>query len=93
MDARTSATSSDTKIDYVARARDIAPLIAAAAPHMEARRQLTDDVLELLRDTDLFRLILPKRFGGPEVDLVTFGGAAPSEQGLLRVSSDRKSVV
>jgi alkylation response protein AidB-like acyl-CoA dehydrogenase len=72
MDAKTSATSSDAKIDYVTRAREIAPLIAAAAPHMEARRQLTDDVLELLHDADLFRLVLPKRFGGPEVDLVTF---------------------
>lgn len=74
MDAKTSATSSDANaghgIDYVARARAIAPLIAAAAPHIEMRQQLTDDVLELLHEADLFRLALPKRFGGPEVDLV-----------------------
>jgi alkylation response protein AidB-like acyl-CoA dehydrogenase len=59
-------------IDYVARARALVPLIEAAAPKMEAARELTPDVVEALHEAGLFRMLLPRTFGGGELDLPTF---------------------
>lgn len=86
MDARTSATSSDSRIDYATRVRAIAPLIAAASPHREARRQLTEDVLDLLHDADLFRLILS--IGGGERDLRGQSVRAPVPRHACRLAAD-----
>jgi alkylation response protein AidB-like acyl-CoA dehydrogenase len=59
-------------IDYIARARDLAPVLAAAATEIEAGRQLTDTVLAALIDAGLYRLLMPRTFGGAEVDPMTF---------------------
>lgn len=58
--------------DPVARARALAPLIAAAAPRIEAARCLPPDLLEALHGAGLFRTLLPRAFGGEETDPVTF---------------------
>jgi len=50
-----------------ARARAIAPLIAAAAPRIEAERALPVDVLDALHGAGLFRCLLPRAFNGEEV--------------------------
>lgn len=59
-------------VDYVARARALAPLIEAAAPRMEAARQLTPEVVEALHEAGLFRMLLPRSYNGGELDLPTF---------------------
>jgi alkylation response protein AidB-like acyl-CoA dehydrogenase len=50
----------------VIRARAIAPLIAAAAPRIEAGRELPPDVLDALHGAGLFRCLLPRSCGGEE---------------------------
>lgn len=58
--------------DPVGRARTVAPLIAAAAPRIEAARRLPPDVLDALHEAGLFRTLLPRAFGGEETDPATF---------------------
>jgi alkylation response protein AidB-like acyl-CoA dehydrogenase len=57
--------------DVIARARSVTALIAAAAPRIEAARELPPDVLDALHEARLFRLLLPRSLGGDEVDLET----------------------
>lgn len=59
-------------IDHLARAREIAPLLEAASPRIEAARQLPPDVLEALERTGMFRLLLPRSVAGAELDLPRF---------------------
>jgi alkylation response protein AidB-like acyl-CoA dehydrogenase len=53
--------------DYIARARALAPLLTAAAPEIERKRELTADVLDALHQAGLFRMLLPRSLGGHEV--------------------------
>jgi alkylation response protein AidB-like acyl-CoA dehydrogenase len=53
--------------DIVARARSLAPLIAAAAPQTEARRELAPEVVAALHDAGLFRMLMPRSLGGHEL--------------------------
>lgn len=62
--------SADT--DWIARARELAPLLEAAAPRIEAAHALTPDVLDALHEAKMFRLLLPRSLGGAELDLATF---------------------
>jgi indole-3-acetate monooxygenase len=59
-------------IDYVERARALAPLIEAEADETERDRRVTDKVMAALHDAGFFRLLLPRAYGGAEVDPVTF---------------------
>lgn len=58
--------------DPVARARAVAPIIAAAAPRTEAGSCLAPEVLDALHGAALFRTLLPRSCNGEEVDLATF---------------------
>ena len=58
----------DAGIDWIARAREVAPVIAAAADVIERDRELTHEVLSALHDRQLFRLLLPRSCGGAEVE-------------------------
>jgi alkylation response protein AidB-like acyl-CoA dehydrogenase len=57
--------------DPLERARSVVPLVQAAAPRIEAARELPADVLEALHEQRLFRLLLPRSLGGDELDLRT----------------------
>jgi alkylation response protein AidB-like acyl-CoA dehydrogenase len=72
MRAERERPSSPAGIDYIARARDMAPMLTAAGAQIEAGRQLTDSVLAALIDRGLYRLLLPRNIGGAEVDPMTF---------------------
>ena len=52
----------------IARARDLAGLIAAEADAIERRRRLTEPVLEALHEARLFRMLYPRSVGGEEVE-------------------------
>ncbi|MBX6740932.1 MAG: acyl-CoA dehydrogenase [Acetobacteraceae bacterium] len=58
--------------DPVERAKAVAPLIAAAAPRIEAGRALTPDVLDALHGAALFRTLLPAACNGEEVPPAVF---------------------
>jgi alkylation response protein AidB-like acyl-CoA dehydrogenase len=53
--------------DFIARAKALAPLIAAAAPQIEAQRTLTPEIVAALHDAGLFRMLLPRSIGGAEL--------------------------
>lgn len=49
------------------RARGLVPLLAEAAPRIEAARGLPEDVLDAMHGAGLFRLLLPRSVGGFEL--------------------------
>ena len=58
--------------DWIARARALTPLLAAAAPRIEADKQLPPDVVDALHEAQLFRMLLPRSLGGAELALDEF---------------------
>ncbi|MEX2246508.1 MAG: acyl-CoA dehydrogenase family protein [Dehalococcoidia bacterium] len=57
--------------DLIETARTLAPTIRATAGETERLGTLAPAVLEKLRDARLFDLVLPRTFGGLEVDIIT----------------------
>lgn len=58
--------------DPVARARAVAPLIAAAAPRIEADRELPPELLAAIHDARLVRALIPRAIGGDEASPETY---------------------
>jgi alkylation response protein AidB-like acyl-CoA dehydrogenase len=54
-------------IDYVRRARELAPELAAAADEIERRRELPEPVVDALVERGFYRLLLPRSLGGAEL--------------------------
>ncbi len=54
-------------LDYVERARALAPLLREAADEIEEHRQLPERVVEALIDGGFFRMLLPRSLGGAEL--------------------------
>ena len=53
--------------DCIARARALAPSIAAALPQIDANRELPPDLVSALHDAHLFHMLVPRSLGGEEV--------------------------
>jgi alkylation response protein AidB-like acyl-CoA dehydrogenase len=53
--------------DHLAKARNLAPLVAAEALEIERRRELPQAVRDALIDGGFFRLLLPRSLGGAEL--------------------------
>jgi indole-3-acetate monooxygenase len=60
-------TRNTPSIDYVQRAREFAPELAAAAAEIERRRELPEPVVAALVERDFFGLLLPRSLGGAEL--------------------------
>src|SRR5215471_20099987 len=58
--------------DYLQKARELAPTLAAASDEIEERRQLPEPVVEALIEGGFFRLLLPRSLGGAELDPLTY---------------------
>jgi indole-3-acetate monooxygenase len=58
--------------DCVANARALAPALAAAAARIEEGRGLPPDVVDLLHGARLFRMLVPRSYGGDEVSPIAF---------------------
>jgi alkylation response protein AidB-like acyl-CoA dehydrogenase len=58
--------------DWVARARELAPRIEAAAERTEQARKIPADVLSALHEAGLFHILLPLSLGGAAADLLTY---------------------
>ena len=67
-----SASGDDARADWLGAARALAPRIAADADEIEQTRCLPDPLVDALSEAGLFRLLLPTRFGGGELDPMTF---------------------
>ena len=65
-----AGTESDS--DWIERARALKPLLESAAPRIEAAAALPDDVLDALHAAKMFRMILPRTFGGAELHPVVY---------------------
>jgi len=63
------------EVGPVERVARIAALIGGAGERNEKLRRLCPDVVEALHEQRLFRLLLPRAFGGDEVDLLTWFNA------------------
>jgi len=57
---------------YLARAQDLAPRIAAAAPEIERNRRVPGELLDALHAAGFYRMFLPRRYGGGEVHPLAF---------------------
>ncbi len=53
--------------ECLARARVLIPLLQSAAPRIDAGRELPKDVLDAMHDAGMFRLLLPRVYGGFEL--------------------------
>lgn len=67
-----AVSRADTGIDYVARARGLVPVLQAAAARIDDERKLPDDVVEAMHDAQMFRLLIPRAYGGAELDPVVY---------------------
>ena len=67
-----SLTADDPTTDWVRRAREFAPELAAAADEIERRRELPEPVVAALIERGFFRLLLPRSLGGAELLPATF---------------------
>src|SRR6201981_679631 len=61
--------------DCVERARLLAPQLVAAAARIEAGRELPPDIVDALHEARLFRMLVPRSYGGDEVSPVAFMAA------------------
>src|SRR5262249_58839371 len=58
--------------DLLARARAIAELARERAQRTEAERRVGEDMIERMRQADLFRVMQPRAYGGFEYGLGVF---------------------
>lgn len=59
-------SGSGARPDFVAVAREIAPILAERAPETDALRRIPDATMALLREKGLLRMLQPARYGGYE---------------------------
>jgi len=59
-------------VDYIGRARDLAPMIAAAGDEIEKACQLPEPVVSALVEAGMFKLVVPRSIGGAELDPMTY---------------------
>lgn len=58
-------------VDWVARARELAPMIAAASDRIERERQVPADIMATMHEAGLYRMCLPSALGGGPVAALT----------------------
>lgn len=61
-------------VDWFGRARDLDPVISAAADQTERERRVPNHVMDAIAAAGLFKLLLPTSLGGAAADLVTYNG-------------------
>ncbi len=68
---RESAGGARPPIDWVARAKELAPVIAEAADRIEADRRVPADIMSAMHAAEFFRMCLPRSMGGGEAPPLT----------------------
>jgi alkylation response protein AidB-like acyl-CoA dehydrogenase len=72
MDDHAGATMDDIGAACIDRARALIPLLQNAADRIDAANELSPDVLDAMFDAGLFKLLLPRAFGGFELKPVDY---------------------
>jgi alkylation response protein AidB-like acyl-CoA dehydrogenase len=67
MEAGNAAPQAAADADPIARARALIPLLQRAAPRIEAACELPRDVLDAMHAARMFRLLIPRAYGGEEL--------------------------
>ena len=67
-----TAATDEAAAGLLDRVRDLVPQLREEAEASEALRRPTDRAVALLRESGVFRALLPERYGGYELDLDTF---------------------
>jgi len=62
-----TTASADAGAAAISRARGLIPLLQAAADRIDATNQLPPDVLDAMFDAGMFKLLLPRAYGGFEL--------------------------
>jgi 3-hydroxy-9,10-secoandrosta-1,3,5(10)-triene-9,17-dione monooxygenase len=65
-------TKTTTKEDLIDRARAIAPLFAEQARASEKLRRPSDDAIAAIEEAEIFKMMVPRCYGGLELDMDTF---------------------
>lgn len=93
-------TETDAGEAMLGRARAAGPVLAEHAAHADKERRLAPESTAVLRDSGVFAMGTPTRFGGPDLSaaeavrvLVELGRACPSAAWLASVSAEIKSTV
>jgi len=60
----TGLTADDPATEWVWRAGELVPELAAAADEIECRRELPEPIVAALVERGFFRLLLPRSLGG-----------------------------
>jgi alkylation response protein AidB-like acyl-CoA dehydrogenase len=60
-------TANGPGAEYLQRARDFAPELAAAAPEIERQRELPETVVAAMVERGFFRMLLPRSLGGAQL--------------------------
>ncbi|MEV5688466.1 acyl-CoA dehydrogenase family protein [Streptomyces sp. NPDC052164] len=63
-----TAAIPNTAEAIITRARDIGPTLRESSARIEENRRLPEDIVELLRGTGVFRAVMPREWGGPELN-------------------------
>ena len=58
--------------DYLQRARELGPILAAASDEIEELRELPERIVEALVEGGFFRMLLPRSLGGAELHPLTY---------------------
>lgn len=61
-----------TREELIANARALAPILREAQSATEANRRVSEDIFEQILDAGLYKVLLPKRYGGCEFGLNDF---------------------
>lgn len=65
-------TPSTTGPELVKRARALIPLLAEHAAEAERQRKPIDSIIKALEEAEIYKLMVPKCYGGLELDMDTF---------------------
>lgn len=72
MDAVHDKSAPTTGPELVARARALIPMLAENAAQAEKQRKPLDAVITALEDAEIYKLMVPRCYGGLELDMDTF---------------------
>src|SRR5882762_9790923 len=68
MDTLEARGAETLRQEYLERARELRPMLAAAGDEIERRREVTPEIVDALIERGIFRMLLPKSIGGAELD-------------------------
>ncbi len=72
MSAQSTPDRTELRAQLIAGARDLAPFFEIEGPKAEALRRPTDAAIEAAKAANLYPLLVPRRFGGHQLDLDSY---------------------